>query len=234
MPYSPKVPVKLIQRGRDPLSPTSVIVIDGDVDAFGDPEFRGRSSAMGQRLSYDRDLVGKLGGCLRSSAEKAIAMLNRPPKRGGMAAAEPDRRLWLLKRLRLHSRACEQSEAPLERDPGLAPQRFHTLQKRLSRVTRADVPLDAGLTVDSHRPWRDHGEFVLHRGAWLPLHNGPPHTPFGQKKRSGQPGEAAANDEDCSISPVIRLSLARSSHKRGRTGLSQHVSHQSSNRPALR
>src|SRR5262249_51246753 len=150
-----KVPVQLIQRGRDPLSPTSVIVIDGDVVAFGNPAFRGRSSAMGQRPSYDRDLIGTRGGCLRSSAAKAIAMLHRPPKRGGMAAAEPGRRRWLLKRLRLQSRACELSEAPLARDPGLAPQRLHTLQKRLSRMTRADVLLDAGLTVDGHRPWRD-------------------------------------------------------------------------------
>src|SRR5262249_54102930 len=145
---------------------------------------------------------------------------------------EPDRRRWLLKRLRLHSRACELSEAPLARDPGLAPQRFHTLQKRLSRVTRADVLLDAGLTAHGHRPWRDPGRFVL---AWLPLHNGPPHTPFGQQKRNGQPGEAAAHDEDCSLSPVIRPSLARSSHERGSTGLSsQHVSRQSSDRPASR
>jgi hypothetical protein len=134
------------------LSPTSVIVIDGDVDAFGDPAFRDRSSAMGQPLSYNLDLVGILGGYLRSSAAKAIAMLNRPPKRGEMAAAEPDRRRWLLKRLRLQSRACELSEAPLEHDSGLAPQCLHTLQKRLSRMTRADVLLDAGLTVDGHRP----------------------------------------------------------------------------------
>src|SRR5262249_7346541 len=83
---------------------------------------------MGQRLSYDFDLVGKLGCCLRSSAEKAISMLNRPTKRSGVAAAEPDRRPWLLERLRLHSRVFELPEAPPERDPGFAPQRFHDLQ----------------------------------------------------------------------------------------------------------
>src|SRR5262245_46620769 len=55
-------------------------------------------------------------------------MLNRPPERGGVAAAEPDRRPWLLEWLRLHRRVLEVPEAALERDPGLAPQRFHDLQ----------------------------------------------------------------------------------------------------------
>src|SRR5262245_50936083 len=55
-------------------------------------------------------------------------MLNRPPERGGVAAAEPERRPWLLEGLGLHRRVLELPEASLDRDPGLAPQRFHDLE----------------------------------------------------------------------------------------------------------
>src|SRR5215469_14677394 len=55
-------------------------------------------------------------------------MLNSSPECSRVAAAKPDRRPWLLEWLGFHCRAFQLPEAPVERDPGFAPQRFHHLQ----------------------------------------------------------------------------------------------------------
>ena len=99
--------------------------MDVDIDALGDREPRRVASGPLELGAHDRHLLGELRGRLRAGAEEAVAEADRPPQRVGVIAADPDRGMGLLNRLRLHRGAVELPEATVETDPGLGPAGLH-------------------------------------------------------------------------------------------------------------
>src|SRR5258708_21639531 len=80
------------------VSVTVGIMANRDVNAFCDPEFTRRPSAFCKRLANDLHLFGEVRRRLRSGAEEAVAVLDRPAQRRWMVAAKPDRRIGFGKR----------------------------------------------------------------------------------------------------------------------------------------
>src|SRR6202020_3538779 len=72
------------------------IVVDRDVDAFGDRDPRRVASCLVERVADGAHLLSELGGRRGARAEEPVTMAHRSPQRGRVAAAEPQRRVRLL------------------------------------------------------------------------------------------------------------------------------------------
>jgi WS/DGAT/MGAT family acyltransferase len=83
---------------------TPGVVVDGDVNALGQPELPGRPAGRRESLAHGQHLAGELGGGRGAGPEEAVTKPDRPPQRRGRAAAEPQRRVRLLERLRIQTR----------------------------------------------------------------------------------------------------------------------------------
>ena len=118
-------PVDPLQ-GRVHLGPRAPgVLVDRDVDAFGDGEVPGRAPPLRERRPHDLDLLGELGRGGRPRAEEAVTQLHRPPQRGFTGPAEPQWREGLLERLGFHRGVLQLPELAVEGHPGFGPQRLH-------------------------------------------------------------------------------------------------------------
>ena len=99
-----------------------------DVDALRDLEARGVSPCLGERVPYDRHLLGELGRRGRPGAEKAIGVRDGASQRVRMVGAELDRRMQFLEGLGLHGGVFQLPEPSVELDAGLCPERLHQRQ----------------------------------------------------------------------------------------------------------
>src|SRR5205823_12520220 len=88
----------------------------------------GVAPRLGERLPHDRHLLGEPFRRGRPGSEEAVAVLDGAPQRIGMAGAEPDRGMRLLKWFRLHRGVLQLPEPPVEVDPRLRPERLHQPQ----------------------------------------------------------------------------------------------------------
>jgi len=102
----------------------------------------GIPSHFRKRVTDDPNLVDELRGRRRPCPEETVSESDRAPQRGWVAGAEPDRRPGFLERLRLHGRAFQLPESPVEGDPWLRPERFHQPQP-LGETSHQAAGIDA-------------------------------------------------------------------------------------------
>src|SRR5262249_57289768 len=111
----------LVQGSSNALSCAAGVVVDSDVDTFGDPERRGISSLFVERLTHDLHLLGELCSGLRAGAKETAGVLHCATQRVGMTRTKPDRRMRFLEWLWLHRGAIELPETSLQQHPPPVP-----------------------------------------------------------------------------------------------------------------
>ncbi len=104
------------------------VVVDDDVDAFGNLEGGGVLFGFRQRRTKHVDLLSELRGARSASTKEAVAAVERTAHCGWVTATDPERWGGLLERFGLHSRAVELPEAPGEGHARLRPADLHQPQ----------------------------------------------------------------------------------------------------------
>src|ERR1700730_15138201 len=104
------------------------IVIDGNVDAFGDLEGGEVLFGFCKCRAKRADLQGKLCCGRTTGTKEAVAVAQRTAHRCRMMATDPERRVRLLEGFGLHHGTLELPEATAEGDARLGPAGLHQLQ----------------------------------------------------------------------------------------------------------
>src|SRR5689334_8938671 len=104
-----------------------LIVVDSDVDAFGNLKCGGIFPCFCHSCAQNLDLLRELFGCRTTSSKEAVAVTKRATHCIWMAATDPQRRVGLLERFRVHRCAVELPEAASESDARFGPAELHQL-----------------------------------------------------------------------------------------------------------
>ena len=104
------------------------VVVDEEVDAFGNLEGGGVLLCFCQHRAKQLNLLGELCGGRPAGPKKAVAVAERTAHRCRVTATDPERGVGLLEGFGLHSRAFELPEAADEGNARLRPAGLHQLQ----------------------------------------------------------------------------------------------------------